>query len=564
VSVATGGGQADYDSGGASISADGRYVAFCGSASNLVPGDTNRCDDIFVHDRVTGQTTRVSVATGGGQANNQCGRAAISADGRYVAFNSYADNLVPGDTNSTCDIFVHDRLAGKTTRVSVATGGDQADGSSAGSSMSADGRYVAFDSGAENLVPGGTNTEYDVFVHDRVTGQTTRVSVATNSPQADAYSHSPSISADGRYVAFQSWADNLVPGDTNWANDIFVHDRVTGQTTRVSVATGGLQADAHSAFTSISADGRYVAFSSDADNLVPGDTNDRGDVFVHDRVTGETTRVSVATGGGQASGGWSASISANGRYVAFCSEADNLVAGDTNGARDVFVHDRVTGQTTRVSVSTGGEQANGRSQWPYISADGRCVAFGSWADNLVPGDTNGKCDVFVHERVAVADEVTITAGPLGDPNPVASGGTVDCSVTASDSRGHALTYEWTAKDGEGEAAGSFDDATKQNPVWTAPANTTDSFVEYTLAVTVTCSEGKTASGSFQEQVNPLGLGDIDDNGKLDALDLVLFIRAWRQYHAGETDWDRRADLNGNAVVDSDDALLMLSAVIGNL
>ena len=230
-----------------------------------------------------GVTTQVSVAMGEWEANNYSKEPSISADGRYVAFDSGATNLVPGDTNRTSDVFVHDRLTGKTTRVSVATGGRQANGGSWEPSISADGRYVAFSSGADNLVPGDTNWTSDVFVHDRLTGKTTRVSVATGGRQADGPSNQPSISADGRYVAFSSGADHLVPGDPDRWDDIFVHDRLTGKTTRVSVAIGGWEGNGDSERPSISADGRYVAFQSGADHLVPGDTNDHCDVFVHDR-----------------------------------------------------------------------------------------------------------------------------------------------------------------------------------------------------------------------------------------------------------------------------------------
>jgi Tol biopolymer transport system component len=182
--------------------------------------------------------------------------------------------------------------------------------------------------------------------------------------------------------------------------DVFVHDRVTGQTSRVSVSSSGEQGNGESRFPSLSADGRYVAFESLASNLVPSDTNGTPDVFIHDRVTGQMTRVSVSSSGEEGNGNSSeASVSANGRYVAFHSSASNLVPGDTNGTWDVFVHDRVTGQTSRVSVSSSGEQGNGNSYEANISPDGRYVAFGSAASNLVPGDTNGTPDVFVHDRV---------------------------------------------------------------------------------------------------------------------------------------------------------------------
>jgi len=398
VSVASDGTQSNHDSYNPSISADGRFVAFESEAANLVSGDTNNFRDIFVHDRQTGQTTRVSVASDGTQSNQHSYNPSISADGRFVAFESVASNLVSGDTNNHQDIFVHDRQTGQTTRVSVASDGAQANDFSSNPSISADGRYVAFISVANNLVSGDTGVDHDVFVHDRQTGATTLVSVAMDGSEGNGYSEEVSISADGRYVAFRSWADNLVSGDTNNHPDIFVRDRQTGQTTRVSVASDGTQANDFSFEPSISASGRYVAFASSAGNLVSGDTNSDWDVFVHDRQTGATTRVSVAKGGGQAVGrSHNPSISADGRYVAFASSASNLVSGDTNNHPDIFVHDRQTGVTTRVSVASDGTQTYVFSFDPSISADGRYVAFGSEADNLVSGDTNGRFDIFVRE-----------------------------------------------------------------------------------------------------------------------------------------------------------------------
>ena len=288
---------------------------------------------------------------------------------------------------------------GPTSRVSVASDGTQGNDGSVSSSISADGRYVAFYSYASNLVSGDTNGRLDVFVHDQQTGQTSRVSVASDGAQGNHNSYFSSISADGRYVAFFSGASNLVPGDTDGWGDVFVHDQQTGQTSRVSVASDGAQGNHNSYFSSISADGRYVAFDSYASNLVPGDTNGALDVFVHDRQTGQTSRVSVASDGTEGSGSSEyPSISADGRYVAFFSEASNLAPGDTNGVDDIFMHDRQTGQTNRVSMASDGTQGNAESRYPSISADGRYVAFHSGASNLVPGDTNGVADVFVHER----------------------------------------------------------------------------------------------------------------------------------------------------------------------
>jgi Tol biopolymer transport system component len=293
---------------------------------------------------------------------------------------------------------VWDRDTLALARVSVSSSGVQANGESNSPAISSDGRYVAFDSDASNLVSGDTNGRRDVFVHDRQTGQTTRVSISSGGVQGNAVSVAPTISADGHYVAFNSVSSTLVSGDTNNESDVFVHDRQTGQTTRVSVSSSGAQGNFGSGSQAISADGRYVAFLSSATNLVSGDNNGNADVFVHDRQTAITTRVSISSGGAEANGSsYEPVISADGRYVAFHSYATNLVSGDTNGERDVFVHDRQTGQTTRVSVSSGGVQASGASVEAAISGDGRYVAFDSWVSNLVSGDTNNTGDVFVRQ-----------------------------------------------------------------------------------------------------------------------------------------------------------------------
>ena len=350
----------------------------------------------------TPTTTAVSVSSSGIIGNNtsNSNKSAISADGRFVVFESDADNLVSGDTNGTSDVFVHDRQTGTTTRVSVTTDGVQGNGSSESPAISADGRFISFTSYADNLVSGDTNGFEDVFVHDRQTGTTTRVSVTTDGMQGNYHSFSSAISADGRFVSFVSWATNLVSGNSHGTSDVFVHDRQSGTTTRVSVTTGGIQGNNYSGSPAISADGRFVSFHSNADNLVSGDSNGTSDVFVHDRQTGTTTRVSVTTGGIQGNNySGSPAISADGRFVSFSSYADNLVSGDSNGPWDVFVHDRQTGTTTRVSVTTDGIQGNSDSSSPAISADGRFVTFSSQADNLVSGDSNGFfSDVFVHDR----------------------------------------------------------------------------------------------------------------------------------------------------------------------
>ncbi|WP_435205048.1 TolB family protein [Micromonospora sp. bgisy143] len=415
VSASTGGAQTNTFSGDSAVSADGRYVVFWSEASNLVPGDTNGVGDVFVRERVTGLITRVSVSTGGTQGNRISNEPAISADGRYVAFSSAASNLVTGDLNGMVDIFLRDRVAGTTSLVSVSSTGSAALSPSNGPAISADGRYVAFISSAY-LVPGDTNGFSDVFVRDRVTGLTSRVSVSSTGAGANEGSFSASISADGRHVVFASGASNLVADDTNGTPDVFLHDRATGLTSRVSVSSTGAEANDGSGSLAISGDGRYIAFTSGASNLVPGDTNQVTDVFLRDRLIATTTRVSVSTSGGQAeshSPSLKAAISADGRFIAFMSYASNLVPPDVNREYDVFLRDRVAGTTRRVSLATNGTEPNGRSYTGKgISADGRYVTFDSIASNLAPGDTDGAYDVFLRDLGAPTTPVDPPQPPV--------------------------------------------------------------------------------------------------------------------------------------------------------
>jgi Tol biopolymer transport system component len=402
VSLSSTGVQGNNHSQYPSMSGDGRYVSFTSYASNLVAGDTNNLYDIFVRDRVTGTTERVSVASNGAEQIGSSSTSDISADGRYVVFDSNADNLVAGDTNGTLDVFLHDRQTGTTEIVSVDSSGVLGNDASYSPRISADGRFVAFLSVATNLVSSDTNGKQDVFVRDRQTGTTERVSVDSNGIEAnDASGNPPAISADGRYVAFWSGATNLIPLDTNFFADIYVRDRQSGTTEVVSVDSAGNQGHGMADRVAISADGRYVAFTSSANDLVPGDTNPAEDAFVHDRQLGTTEIVSLSAGGSPADGASDfLSISADGRFVVFRTNATNLVPGDTNGFWDVYVRDRQLATTERVSLtSTGGNPNSDVEQGaPPISDDGRYVAFASSAWNLVPSDTNGSLDVFVRDR----------------------------------------------------------------------------------------------------------------------------------------------------------------------
>ncbi|MFY1673385.1 TolB family protein [Plantactinospora sp. WMMB334] len=426
VSVTDPGAQGVGPSSDGVISGDGRYVAFASAASNLVPGDTNGTTDVFVRDRVSATTSLVSVASDGTAGNAWSTLPVLSADGRFVLFNSRASNLVPGDVNDEPDAFLHDRRTGTTTIVNVSTEGVRADGESIGSSISPTGRFVSFLSWASNLVPGDTNGVGDTFVRDLWRGVTSRVSVSSLGAEGNHASGGGALSADGRYVVFESDASNLVPGDTNESPDVFVRDRWTGTTSRVSVTDDereaiGPVAGLGSSGAAISADGRYVTFSSFGGNLVPGDVNDLPDVFVRDRRAGTTRMVSVSFAGTPAdAASRQPSISADGRYVAFSSEATNLVPGDTNRDIDMFLHDRLTRRTIRVSTSSDGVEGNGSVVPGQVSGDGQHVVFSSYASNIVPGDSNEREDVFVWDRRGLWFTVGGTPGE-GSGRAVAGG-----------------------------------------------------------------------------------------------------------------------------------------------
>jgi len=371
VSVASDGTEGNGISFLRALSTNSRYVGFISYASNLVSGDTNNVPDGFIHDLLTGQIKRVTVASDGTQGDDESGISSISSNGKFVVLWSLATNLVSDDTNNNCplgwgkddscpDIFLHDTQSGETKRVSVASDGTEANGWSTVADIS------------DNLVSDDTNYRTDVFLHEVSTGETSRISVASDGTQGNGYSESPSISSDGRYVAFHSDASNLVEDDTNMISDIFLYDQLSGNTTRISIASNGTQSNGTSTNPSISENGRYVV-------------------------------------------SYNPSISADGRYVAFLSRANNLVTGDTNyycdnnyddvfdeNCTDVFLHDTVTGSTFLVSLANDGTQPNGSSDG-FISDDGRFVVFGSEASNIVSGDTNDTYDVFLRKIMQFSD-----------------------------------------------------------------------------------------------------------------------------------------------------------------
>ncbi|WP_143301946.1 TolB family protein [Candidatus Entotheonella palauensis] len=346
-----------------SINGDGRFVAFVSNADNLVVGDTNQSSDVFVADRQDRQTTRVSVDSNGFEANSDSYSPMISSDGRYVVFVSDAENLVADDTNGFADIFVHDRQTGQTRRVNVDSTGREANDDSLSPAISEDGQIVVYESFASNLVPDDTNGHQDVFAYEMQTGQTIRVSIDFQGQQIEDESSAPSISQDGRYVAFQTFL-----GGQN--SEILIYDRDIDLVTRLAQGIGleGV------GIPKISGDGQVVTFIGEMSRFLS----------VYDRQTDQAATINTDVNE-------SASISADGRFVAFGPFDDNFKF-------DVFVYDRVTNDITLISVGADGKPVDNDSFSPSISAQGRFVAFASNGDNLVLGDNNQFTDVFVYDR----------------------------------------------------------------------------------------------------------------------------------------------------------------------
>jgi Tol biopolymer transport system component len=474
VSVTPGGEPANAASYGPSISADGRFVAFSSEATNLLPGEPSDQHDVFVRDLRNGTTERVSVASDGTPANGMSAAPSISADGRFVAFESYASDLAPGDTNSWEDIFVRDRESSTTVLASVAADGTTADNYSNFAKISSNGHCVVFQSRASNLVPGDTNGVVDLFVRDLRSGTTELASATASGEPVNRDCAYPSISADGRFIAFHSRATNVLPEDLDRTTHIYVRDRQSQTTQLVSVALDGRAGTMASYHPAISANGHFVAFQSYASNLVPGDTNGIEDIFVRDRETGTTQLVRVATAGQPANRNPTAQlcVSDDARFIAF-GGGERIVLSDRsratteavtatvnvgrapldgaapvisgNGewvafalAGQVFARSRTTGAAELVSVSPEGAPANGASSAPAISADGRLIAFQSRADNLVPGDVNGFADIFVRDRQSGTTRLVSTAAD-GVP---AAGISIAPAISAD---GHFIAFQSSAE-----------------------------------------------------------------------------------------------------------------------
>ncbi|MBK8135273.1 MAG: hypothetical protein IPK52_05460 [Chloroflexi bacterium] len=437
------------------INGDGLRVAFWSDKEGLVPGDTNFAGDVFVRDIATNRTLRLSLGHMGVQTARTDGNLPISYpdididdNGCLIAYSSDAMNITQqngtatADVNNTTDVFVVDWCTApfpsnplQTIHVSknYATG-QQANGGNTNPKISGNGQFVLFRSSANNLVVGDTNNMPDIFIMDRTVAgfPISRVNLANNESQANMEdgTNTFSPSDNGMVVAFASIASNLLDtADGNGHADIFIRDRLLGTTIRIN-GIGGAAPNGPSFNPHISGNGTFVAFRSNASNLVPNDTNGKDDIFVYEIGTGAIERVSISSEGNQPTESSDhANITDNGRFVSFYSDAPNLVFGDTNGSGDIFVHDRTTHITTRASVRTNGSQASGPSNvYSALSDSGGLIAFDSYSTNIVDGDTNSTSDVF-HGK----------SGPNSPNNlAVVSKGTTNISLSWDDNSGNEV------------------------------------------------------------------------------------------------------------------------------
>lgn len=379
------------------VSADGRFVAFGSEANNLVPGDTNGTGDVFVRDRQAGLTKMVSVSSSGVQGNFSSGNPSISSDGRYIAFASNSNNLVPGIPQTGSEIYLHDLATDKTEHISNTMDGKYYYfGSGWDPDISGNGRFVTFFTYARNLAPDG-NYNPDVFMKDRLSGKTEKISVTWDGQEADGSGKFPVTNYDGRFVVFISGSSHLVPDDTNNVDDIFVRDRELKITKRVSIGSDGRQSNGQSAQATISSDGRFVAFISSATNLAPT-TSTGFNVFVHDLETGKTESVPHFTDGRIPSSYNDPTLSEDGRFVAY-----------SRGY--VFKYDRETGISECISSDDG--ECIPACANPSLTANGKMVAFRSYTDNLVETDQNGMLDIFFYISALPQIEVAPTSLDFG-------------------------------------------------------------------------------------------------------------------------------------------------------
>lgn len=544
VSVGLNGAPANGDSGEASVSEDGRYAVFSSFASNLVEGDTNGRSDVFLRDLDAGTTTLISRRAGGGDiGNGDSLQPVISQAGTHVAFVSRAANLLDNDTLNNADVFRY-TIGSRALELASArteTGGFPG-GSSSEPTISRDGTLVSFTTFAGNMaLPSGpaflvdANGDNDVYVRnmDPVRtqfgigpNQNRLVSEAdgrgTTIDTGDKQSFDSWISEDGRYITFRSDAANLVPNgqDGNAKRDTYLRDLQANTTTLISVNRDGVAGNEDTQSNSVSGNGRFVLFQSRATDIVNNDGNADADIFLRDTVDNTTRLLTVNRNGNASAGGFSEfpAMSQNGDYATFSSYAPDITAGDVNAREDVFIRDLRRGPLSVLSVTPGGQTANGRSYDPFINRNGTAVVFTSSASDMTAGDTNGFEDVFVadvpqpnNSGGAGADTQAPTAafGQVAAANPSAT--TIDFTVNLSDNAGlNTVTL------------GNL------NVVWTAaaPSTATESFTAVPIGVVgtgtsavatyrITLTPPKTAAdyvGTFAITVPGGAITDVAGNG----------------------------------------------------
>jgi len=454
-----------------SVSADGRYLAFRSRGSNGFA-------QIYVRDRLLETTTLISQNTRGEPSENNSTDAKISSSGRYVVFASKASNLVDNDVNGQYDVFLHDRQLGHTSIISTNSLGELGNDLSRRPAISFDEQFVVFESKASNLVANDNNGERDIFVHDLVKHETTRVSLGIFASEANAPSYHSSISGDGRYVAFLSYATNLVLGDINGYVDVFVRDRVSGTTTRESVRGYAVEANYSSGAPNISADGRYIVFTSSASNLVDNDANGEADVFLRDRLYQITNMVSTDLNGVQAAGGsFFSTFSSDGKYVAFNSKGENFAGGAGSTYLQIYLKDLLSGKLRLISKDQYGNPGNQTSLRPTISADGRYVGFESVATNFSPTGTHQQTNCFIFSRQRF--NFTKLFSSTGNPIPI--GSWVYLDTILSDPDNDQLESIWSLVSKTARSSYSFIDYPDRGNAW-FKANTKG---EFTLKLRIT-------------------------------------------------------------------------------
>jgi hypothetical protein len=380
-----------------SVSADGRFVAFTSGASNLVTGDTNGTDDVFVRDTVNGTTTRVSVSSSGTQSTGTSGQAQISHDGRYVVFWNTANDLDPAfGNNNNSDVYRRDLITSNTILVSKTPSGYGCNGTSCNQpDISADGRFVTFVGESNTLIGGTGSNGGQIFVRDMITNTNKIVSLDSSGNPSVYGGSTPRISCDGGTITFTSYASDVRSGaGSSYRNVHYIVRAANEYAVAATVSSNG-----NSNLPAISCDGTHISFHSAASNLTSGDTNAKEDIFVYNIVDKTIKLVSRSTLGalGNNNCDTRSSLSGNGNLVVYASSATNLVANDTNGQYDLFVTNITTGTTERLSVDSSLTQGNGQSYAPDISYNGKLTAFSTSATNLVANDTNGFSDIILSE-----------------------------------------------------------------------------------------------------------------------------------------------------------------------